>query len=69
MVVLIRHWEMVYKITKEDSDGTSKHGERFEGGRRKMYIKRGCLALEDFLFFSLYSFSCIAINSTTLEIY
>jgi len=23
-------------------------------------IKRGCLVLEDFLFFSLYSFSCIA---------
>ena len=29
--------------------------------------KRGCLALEDSLFFSLYSFSCIANNSTTLE--
>ena len=25
-----------------------------------MYIKRGCLVLEDFLFFSLYPFSCIA---------
>jgi len=25
-----------------------------------VYIKRGCLVLEDFLFFSLYSFSCIA---------
>jgi len=23
-------------------------------------IKRGCLVLEDFLFFSLYSFSCVA---------
>jgi len=26
----------------------------------EVYIKRGCLVLEDFLFFSLYSFSCIA---------
>jgi len=26
----------------------------------KVYIKRGCLVLEDFLFFSLYSFSWIA---------
>jgi len=26
----------------------------------EVYIKRACLVLEDFLFFSLYSFSCIA---------
>jgi len=26
----------------------------------EVYIKRGCLVLEDFLFLSLYSFSCIA---------
>jgi len=26
----------------------------------EVYIKRGRLVLEDFLFFSLYSFSCIA---------
>jgi len=26
----------------------------------KLYIKRVVLVLEDFLFFSLYSFSCIA---------
>ena len=32
-----------------------------------LYIKRVLLVLEDFLFFSLYSFSCIASNSTTLE--
>jgi len=25
----------------------------------EVYIKRGCLVLEDFLLFSLYSFSCI----------
>jgi hypothetical protein len=33
----------------------------------ELYIKRGCSVLEDFLFFSLYSFSCIASNSTTLK--
>jgi len=33
----------------------------------ELYIKRVVIALEDFLFFSLYSFSCIASNSTTLE--
>ena len=26
----------------------------------EVYIKRGCLELDGFLFFSLYSFSCIA---------
>jgi hypothetical protein len=30
-----------------------------------LYIKREWLALEDFLFFSLYSFSCIAKQVTT----
>ena len=35
----------------------------------ELYIKRVLIALEDFLFFSLYSFSCIASNSTTLEKY
>jgi hypothetical protein len=33
----------------------------------KLYIKTGCLMLEDFHFFSLYSFSSIASNSTTWE--
>jgi len=32
----------------------------------ELYIKRVLMVLEDFLFFSLYSFSCIASNSTTL---
>jgi len=39
-----------------------------ENGSRvadELYIKRVLIALEDFLFFSLYSFSCIASNSTT----
>jgi len=33
----------------------------------QVYIKRGRLVLEDFLFFSLYSFSCISKTSTTLK--
>jgi len=33
----------------------------------ELYIKRVLWALEDFLFFSLYSFSCIAKQVTTLE--
>jgi hypothetical protein len=32
-----------------------------------LYIKRVLLAVEDFLFFSLYSFSCIAKQVTTLK--
>jgi len=32
-----------------------------------LYITRVLLALEDFLFFSLYSFSCIAKHVTTLK--
>jgi len=41
-----------------------------ENGSRvadKLYIKRVLLALEDFLFFSLYSFSCIAKHVMTLK--
>jgi len=33
----------------------------------ELYINRVLMVLEDFLFFSLYSFSCIASNSTTLK--
>jgi len=33
----------------------------------ELYIKRVLMALEDFLFFSLYSFSCIAKQVTTLK--
>jgi hypothetical protein len=33
----------------------------------ELYIKRVLLALEGFLFFSLYSFSCIAKQVTTLK--
>jgi len=41
-----------------------------ENGSRvadELYIKRVLMVLEDFLFFSLYSFSCIASNSTILK--
>jgi hypothetical protein len=33
----------------------------------ELYIKRVLLALEDFLFFSLYTFSCIAKQVMTLK--
>jgi len=33
----------------------------------ELYIERVSMVLEDFLFFSLYSFSCIASSSTTLK--
>jgi len=33
----------------------------------KLYIKKGCCMLDDFLFFSLYKFSCIAKQVTTLK--
>jgi len=33
----------------------------------ELYMKRVLLVLEDFLFFSLYSFSCIAKQVTTLK--
>jgi len=33
----------------------------------ELYIKRVLMVLEDFLFFSLYSLSCIASNSPTLK--
>jgi len=33
----------------------------------ELYLKRVLSALEDFLFFSLYSFSCIAKQVTTLK--
>jgi hypothetical protein len=41
-----------------------RNGSRVADG---LYIKRLWLALEDFLIFSLYSFSCIAKQVTTLK--
>ena len=37
VVALIRSLLMVWKIIGWDSDGTSEHGEWFEGGRRNVY--------------------------------
>jgi len=37
------------------------------GAADELYIKRVWLALENFLFFSLYCFSCIAKQVTTLK--
>jgi len=42
-----------------------RNGSRVAG---ELYIKRVLMALEDFLFFSLYSFSCIAKQVTTLKL-
>jgi len=41
-----------------------RNGSRVADG---LYIKRVLFVLEDFLFFSLYSFSCIAKQVTTLK--
>jgi len=41
-----------------------RNGSRVADG---LYIKRVLLALEDFFFFSLYSFCCIAKQVTTLK--
>jgi len=41
-----------------------RNGSRVADG---LYIKRVLSVLEDFLFFSLYSFSCIAKQVTTLK--
>jgi hypothetical protein len=65
VVVLIRRVFRCVRSWDDYSVGTSRHGEWFEGSERIVYKER-LLVLEDFLFFSLYSFSCIANNSTTL---
>jgi len=55
----VRSWDeirMVYRSMRNDSRVAEE-----------LYIKRVLLALEDFLFFSLYSVSCIAKQVTTLK--
>ena len=47
-----RSWRTIRKVLR-----SMKNGSRVTD---KLYINRGCLALEDFLFFFLYSFSCVA---------
>ena len=55
----VRSWDKIRMV----------HWSMGDGSRvvRRIVYKESVLALEDFLFFSLYSFSCIASNSTTLE--
>ena len=55
----VRSWDEIRMVHR-----SMRNGSRVADG---LYIKRVLLALEDFLFFSLYSFSCIANNSTTLK--
>jgi len=62
VVVMIWAVWVVCKITVGYSDGISKHGRWFEGGRPSVHKER-LLALEDSLFFSLYSFSCIPMQA------
>jgi len=65
VVVLIRVVLVVCKITVGYSDGISKQGESFEGGRRSVHKER-LLALEDFLFFLSLLILLYSKASTTL---
>jgi hypothetical protein len=47
-------------------DGTPEHEERFEDGSGIVY-KESVVGVGDFLFFSLFSFSSIAKQDTTLK--
>jgi len=55
----VRSWDKIQTVHR-----SMRNGSRVADG---LYIKRVLLALEDFLFFSLYSFSCIAKQVTTLK--
>jgi len=48
--------QMVHRSMKNDSNMADK-----------LYLKRGCLVLDDFMVLSLYSLSCIAKQPTTLK--
>ena len=63
--MLIRVLLVVSKIVREDSSRTLGYGRWCEFGRRTVYPER-LFALEDFFFFSLYSFSWIARQVMTL---
>jgi len=65
-VVTIRDDGVVCKIIGWYSmvHRSMRNGSKLADG---LYIKRALLAVEDFLFFSLYSFSCIAKQVTTLK--
>jgi len=55
----VRSWDEIRTVHR-----SMRNGSRVADG---LYIKRVLLVLEDFLFFSLYSFSCIAKQVTTLK--
>jgi len=55
----VRSWVEIRMVRR-----SMRNGSRVAAG---LYIKRVLLALEDFLFFSLYSSSCIAKQVTTLK--
>jgi hypothetical protein len=55
----VRSWDEIRVVHR-----SMRNDSRVADG---LYIKRVLLALEDFLFFSLYSFSCIAKQVTTLK--
>jgi len=55
----VRSWDEIQMVHQSMRNGLRVADE--------LYIQRGLLALEGFLFFSLYSFSCIAKQVTTLK--
>ena len=55
----VRSWDEIRMVHRSMGNGSRVANE--------LYIKRVLLVLEDFLFFFLYSFSCIAKQVTTLE--
>jgi hypothetical protein len=55
----VRSWVEIRRVHRSMRNGSMVMDE--------LYIKKGLSALEDFLFFSLYSFSCIAKQVTTLK--
>jgi len=55
----VRSWDEIRMVHRSMRNGSRVADE--------LYIKRGLLALEGFLFISLYSFSCIAKQVTTFK--
>jgi len=55
----VRLWDEIQMVHQSMRNGSRVADE--------LYIKRWLLVLEGFLFFSLYSFSCIAKQVTTLK--
>jgi len=68
-VAQLRQWELCWWCVRSCRNIQMGHPSMRNGSKvaDELYIKRGCLGLEDFLFFCLYSFSCIAKQFTTLN--